>query len=309
MTAPLPIAEDLADALKRWAQYLKVEKNLSPHTLRAYQADVQNFLQFLSGHHGQCIAINTLSDAALSDFRAWIARRATSGAGAASRARHLSSVQNFLRWLDRQGIAHNPYAQAVRRPKLPHKLPRPLAEEQALTLARHTGADRWQDLRDRALFTLLYGCGLRIEEALGLTIADLPDHDALRVTGKGRKQREVPMLPEVRAAIAHYVSACPYPATPSRALFLGARGQKLNQGVAQRQLRHVRGALGLPESATPHALRHSFATHLLSGGANLREIQDLLGHASLSTTQRYTEVSTDELLAAYNKAHPRQRSP
>ncbi len=309
MSAPLPIAPDLADQLIRWEKWLRVEKNLSRHTLRAYQSDVQNFLVFLSSHQGQALSLDTLSSAALSDFRSWISKRALSGAIAASRARNLSGVQNFLRYLDRQGIVHNPYIQSIRRPKLPRKLPRPLPEDQALSLARYEGEKDWVSLRDRALFALLYGCGLRIEEALTLCLKDVPSHDVLRVTGKGRKQREVPILPEIKAALDAYLKACPFHTHDDSFVFLGIQGKKLNQGMAQKAMRALRATLGLQGNATPHALRHSFATHLLSNGANLREIQDLLGHASLSTTQRYTDVTTDELMAAYNKAHPRQIKP
>jgi integrase/recombinase XerC len=213
-------------------------------------------------------------------------------------------VKNLLGWLDKQGILHNAAVSVVRTPKQAHKLPRPLLEKQALELLEQSGADEgWTHTRDKALFTLLYGAGLRIDEALQLNVGDLTaSKEFLIVTGKGKKQRQVPVLAIVRRAIDGYLAARPF---EREALFLGLRGGRLHQGVAQKSMRDLRRAMGLPETATPHALRHSFATHLLENGANLREIQELLGHASLSTTQRYTEINAKELMAIYKKAHPR----
>ena len=228
------------------------------------------------------------------------------GAGAATRARSLSGVKNFLGWLDKQGIMHNPAIKTVRTPKQPKKLPRPLSDRQAFLILDAVDDDpSWVSLRDRGLFTMLYGCGLRIDEALSLNLADLPRDGFMVVRGKGRKERQVPVLDQVVQVVNRYRAACPFAETPMRPLFLGERGKRLHQGVAQKALRDMRGALGLPETATPHALRHSFATHLLQNGANLREIQELLGHASLSTTQRYTDVNAEELIKIYNAAHPR----
>lgn len=299
-------ASDLAGALAQWQQWLKVEKNVSKHTFRAYTGDLSQFVNFLSNHTGKAISIGDVSGAGLSEFRSWMSRQAMNGRGNASRARTLSGVKNFLSWMDKQGIAHNAAIKIVRTPKLPRKLPRPLHEAQAFRLLEESGDGDWISLRDRALFTLLYGCGLRIDEALSLNITHLPRDGFLRVMGKGRKERQVPVLPMVEAALQKYREACPYAETPERPLFVGTKnGKRLNQGVAQKAMRDVRRALGLPENATPHALRHSFATHLLQNGANLREIQELLGHASLSTTQRYTDVNAQEMLAIYKKAHPR----
>lgn len=299
-------AADLADALAQWQQWLKVEKNVSKHTFRAYTGDLSQFVTFMSGHKGKAVSIAEVSNAGLSEFRSWMSRQAMNGRGNASRARTLSGVKNFLSWMDKQGIAHNAAIKTVRTPKLPRKLPRPLHEAQAFKLLEENGDGDWISMRDRALFTLLYGCGLRIDEALSLNITHLPRDGFLRVMGKGRKERQVPVLPMVEAALKTYREACPYAETPERPLFVGAKnGKRLNQGVAQKAMRDVRRALGLPENATPHALRHSFATHLLQNGANLREIQELLGHASLSTTQRYTDVNAQEMLAIYKKAHPR----
>ncbi|MCD8498330.1 MAG: tyrosine recombinase XerC [Alphaproteobacteria bacterium] len=293
--------------LSQWRDYLQYEKALSRHTLRAYESDVHHFLDFLMAHLGKPPGLDDLSAVSIRDFRSWLSRKAMDGLSNASRARSLSGVKNFLSWLDKQGILHNAAVSVVRTPKLAHKLPKPILEKQAFELLDMAGADNdWQALRDKALFTLLYGAGLRIDEALSLNIGDLAaSRDFLIVTGKGRKQRQVPILAIVKSTIDNYLAARPFDSGPDMPLFIGARGGRLHQGVAQRSMRQIRVSLGLPETATPHALRHSFATHLLENGANLREIQELLGHASLSTTQRYTEINAKELLAIYKKAHPR----
>jgi integrase/recombinase XerC len=319
---------DLGDALAKWQDWLRFEKNVSRHTFRAYCGDLGHFIQFLNDHLGKQPNLDDLSTAGIKDFRAWMSRKAMDGASNASRARSLSGIKNFLGWLDKQGIMHNAAVDSIRTPRLPHKLPRPLYQGQTfdvLQSAADLPKEDWIGLRDRALFTLLYGCGLRIDEALSLNIqhwpfsppyppasggedvraADIRGGDFIRVIGKGRKERQVPVLDEVRQAVTAYRAACPYPEEPTRAVFLGSRGERLNQGVAQRSMRDLRKSLGLPETATPHALRHSFATHLLENGANLREIQELLGHASLSTTQRYTELNAEELMRVYKNAHPR----
>lgn len=298
---------DLAEAVTRWQTWLRSEKNVSPHTFRAYTADIGQFLAFLARHQGATLTLGQLSGTTLTDFRSWLSNRATDGLKSSSRARSLSGVKNFLTWLDKQGILHNAAISIVRAPKLPRKLPRPMDHTQIERLLDDKGAPKsdWVTLRNRALFTLLYGCGLRISEALQLDLKDLPREGFLIVMGKGRKERQVPVLPLVEKILSEYRSLCPYGETPDRALFMGERGQRLNQGIAQKALRDVRLALQLPETATPHALRHSFATHLLQNGANLREIQELLGHASLSTTQRYTDVNADEMLKIYKAAHPR----
>ena len=298
-------APDLAAALAKWRQFLQFEKNLSRHTVRAYTHDVAEFLKFLSQHQAAEISLNTLAAADLRDFRAWLSKQAVNGAGAATRARALSGVKNLLQWLDRQGTLHNATIATVRSPKKPRKLPRPLYEGQAFSLLFDLAADDWITIRDKALFTLLYGCGLRIDEALSLDVRQAPHAGFLRVMGKGRRERQVPVLSQVETALNAYRAVCPFAETPERPLFLGEKGARLHQGIAQKTMRTLRVNLGLPETATPHALRHSFATHLLANGANLREIQELLGHASLSTTQLYTELETKELMAIYKKAHPR----
>lgn len=299
-------ASDLATALINWQQWLRVEKNVSKHTLRAYTGDLSQFVQFLSQHKARAASIADVANANLSDFRSWMSRQTMNGRANASRARTLSGLKNFLGWMDKQGLAHNAAIKTVRTPKLPRKLPRPLHENQAMNILQDMGDGDWVALRDRALFTLLYGCGLRIDEALSLDISQLPRDGFLRVIGKGRKERQVPVLPQIEKALTDYRNACPFAESGARPLFIGEKnGKRLNQGVAQKAMRDLRRKLGLPETATPHALRHSFATHLLQNGANLREIQELLGHASLSTTQRYTDINAEEMLAIYKKAHPR----
>jgi integrase/recombinase XerC len=297
---------NLAKALGDWQQWLKVEKNVSKHTLRAYQGDISQFVQFLANHKAQSIGISDVSGTSLNEFRGWMSRQTMNGRANASRARTLSGLKNFLSWMDKQGIAHNAAIKTVRTPKLPRKLPRPLHENQAFRVLEENGDGDWIALRDKALFTLLYACGLRIDEALSLDVGGLPRDGFLRVIGKGRKERQVPVLPIVTETMNAYRAACPYAEENARPLFLGEKnGKRLNQGVAQKAMRDLRCTLGLPDTATPHALRHSFATHLLQNGANLREIQELLGHASLSTTQRYTDINAEEMLAIYKKAHPR----
>lgn len=304
-------APDLRERLHQWRDYICVEKNLSKHTQRAYGADINQFLRFIMEYKGERLSLNALSDVSLRDFRAWMSRKAINGAGNASRARSLSGVKNLLSWLDKQGIMHNAAISTVRSPKLPRKLPRPLQEKQAMDVLENAGLlarEDWIAARDSALFTLLYGCGLRIQEALSLNINDMPREGFLRVMGKGGKERQVPVLAIVETALEHYLQHRPFSQTANDPIFIGARGKRLNQGVAQKAMRDLRIILGLPENATPHALRHSFATHLLQNGANLREIQELLGHASLSTTQRYTELDAKEMMRIYKAAHPRQRS-
>lgn len=302
-------APDLAKTLQDWQDYLVHEKNVSRHTLRAYAGDVGHFITFLNGHYGKAPSLDDVSETKIRDFRSWMSRKAMDGNSNASRARALSGIKNFLGWMDRNGILHNAHINTVRSPKLPHKLPRPLHENQIFRMLDDLGMfsqqEDWIGQRDRALFTLLYGCGLRINEALSLNIGDVPRDGFLRVMGKGGKERQVPVLGKVEEMLNVYLRVAPYPQDKSRPLFIGQRGQRLNQGVAQKALRDLRRHTGLPETVTPHALRHSFATHLLQNGANLREIQELLGHASLSTTQRYTEVNAEELMRVHKAAHPR----
>jgi integrase/recombinase XerC len=301
---------DVQDALQHWRRWLESEKHVSPLTLEAYTGDVAVFLAFLTEYEGRPPSMNDLGALRAADFRAWLARRAGDGLTAASRARELAAVRNLFRWLDRSGRLHNAAVTTLSTPKVKRPMPRPLTEKDAGTLLNAAGAEPdepWIGARDRALFTLLYGCGLRISEALNLTRKEAPLGDTLRVLGKGRKERDVPVLPAVAQAVRAYLDACPYDPGADGPLFLGARGGRLNPAVAQRQMQTLRRLMGLPETATPHALRHSFATHLLADGGDLRAIQDLLGHASLSTTQRYTDVESEQLMSVYRGAHPRAR--
>ncbi|WP_342744742.1 tyrosine recombinase XerC [Niveispirillum lacus] len=311
MTSALGFAAqaDLLNAVEAWQRWLTTEKGASPATIRAYAHDLAGFLSFIADYRERRPGLNDLSSLTLTELRAWLSGRARDGATAATRARAIAGVRNLFRWLDRQGIVHNPHIGVLKAPKLKPPIPRPLTAPDAATLLDEAAAlpeAAWIGLRDRALFTLLYGCGLRISEALALNRNDLPPGSAtVRVLGKGSKQRQVPVLPAIHAALDAYQAACPLPATPETPLFVGARGDRLNPSVARRQMQVLRQQMGLPDSATPHALRHSFATHLLGGGADLRAIQDLLGHSSLSTTQRYTDVDTEQMMAVYEKAHPR----
>ncbi len=257
-------------------------------------------------HLGAEVAVDDLKNLEARDIRAWLASR-LEHFEAASTARALSTVKSFFRWLEKQGAIKNAAIFHIRSPKIKKSLPRALAETQAAEALSAIGTqheEEWINKRDLALLVLIYGCGLRISEALSLRYGDIPEGDALIITGKGNKQRMVPVLPVVKEAIADYVSACPYPFIPATPLFLGQRGKALDPAIFQLQLRKLRRAIGLPESATPHAFRHSFATHLLSAGGDLRSIQELLGHASLSTTQRYTHVDKERLLKAYGEECP-----
>jgi len=300
----------LVAALDRWRRWLADERRLSLNTLDGYCRDVAAFLGFLVGHLGHVPGLDDLSALQPADLRAYLASRHREGLAKSSQARGLSALKSLLRYLDRQGLAKSSVMSVVRAPRLPVSLPKPLAVDEALETLAAAGdiqAEPWMAARDIALFSLLYGCGLRLGEALSLTRGKAPKGEAMTITGKGRKQRLVPLLPAVTEAVETYLAQCPYAGDANAPLFVGARGGPLNPGVVQRQMRRLRPVLGLPDSATPHALRHSFATHLLAGGGDLRTIQELLGHASLSTTQRYTAVDPSALAAVYDKAHPRAR--
>lgn len=306
------IDTDLGQSYAQWLTYLGVEKRYSNHTLRAYRHDLDDFLAFLTRHIGKPPALNDLGATTLSDFRSFLSRRTAQGAGPATRARALASVRHFMKWLDKQGHLHNPAITHVRTPKQPKRLPRAIPPDQARQAISAPAAvadqPEWVTLRDQALFTLLYAAGLRIDEALKLNFRDRPNGEFMRVMGKGRKERLVPVLPIILSALAPYLAACPFIMTDDSPLFYGVQGKRLNQGIAQKQLRRLRRAFGLPETLTPHALRHSFASHILQGGADLRSIQELLGHASLKTTQRYLDFDNAQLLAIYDRAHPRSKS-
>ena len=310
---PLSAAPDLQQVFGLWVMYLTHEKRFSRHTLRAYLSDIHEFCDFLTAHLARPPSLHDLGEASIRDFRSWLAKRTGEGAGAATRARGLASLRNFMKWMDKNGHLHNAALGRIRTPKLPKKLPRAIPPAQAMTLVENAGMlapedAEWVGLRDCALFMLLYGCGLRIDEALQLNYGTRPHSGEVRVMGKGRKERLVPVLPIVEKTIETYVAGAPVAWEKDTPLFLGERGKRMHQGVAQKRLRDLRRALGLPETLTPHALRHSFATHILAGGVNLRVIQELLGHASVTTTQRYTDYDNAQLMEIYNKAHPRARS-
>ncbi len=305
-----------AEALAGWLAALAEERRASPHTVEAYAADLALFLGFLTRHLGEEPEVAALGALRPADLRAFLADRAAQGDGNTTRARRLAALRSFLRHLARRHGQPTTALAGLRGPRAARPVPRALTAADAREAVTGIGAvhdpdraeqPRMQAARDVALFTLLYGCGLRIAEALALQVADAPRPGAggaLRVTGKGNKQRLVPVLPAVREAMGAWLAEHPDP-RPDAPLFLGARGARLDPAVAQRSLRHWRRLAGLPEHATPHALRHSFATHLLGGGADLRAIQELLGHASLSTTQRYTSVDATALLETWRAAHPR----
>ncbi len=305
---------DLADAVAGWLSWLGDQRQLSRRSVDAYRRDVAGFLAFLKDRQGRAPTLPDLEAARLGEFRAWLAARTADGLAASSRGRAVAAVRSLFRWLARTGRAENLAIAGLRTPRSVRPLPRPLGVEDAAELLAAAGeptpdAPDWLALRDRALATLLYGCGLRIGEALALTRAEAPVGDTVRVRGKGGKERRVPVLPAVAAAVRAYLAAAPACPDPKAPLFLGARGRALNPGVAQRRLRALRAELGLPEGATPHALRHSFATHLLGDGADLRAIQELLGHASVATTQRYLAVDAERLRAVVDTCHPRARAP
>jgi len=303
-------ADDVIDAVVKWQSWLRYEKRASDNTVESYQFDLHNLFDFLNQHRGRQINLGMLSALTLSDFRSWLANNAAENRQASSRARAVAGVRNFFRWLDKSGQLHNNAIDLLKLPKTGKRLPRPVTEIQAqdiVALSKNVPNESWVGLRDEALFTLLYGAGLRISEALNLTRADLAQGERITVTGKGNKQRNVPLLPVVREALEKYFAACPFAKDNEDVVFVGVRGEKLNPAVAQRHLRQLRRQLNLPDNVTPHALRHSFATHLLASGADLRSLQELLGHSSLSTTQLYTQVDAQQLQKAYKAAHPRAK--
>ena len=286
---------------------------MSSHTVEAYQHDITDFLAFLHRHLAQGeIGLPQLKSLDLLDLRSWLASRQQETYTATSTARAISTVRNFFRYLHREQGIENAAVFNLRAPKLKKPLPKALQEADSLNAIGHIKQlhpEPWIAMRDWALLNLLYGSGLRISEALGLTLRDITSaQESLRILGKGNNERIVPLLPEVKAAVGEYIAICPYlqpGADGGSPLFLGARGGVLQPAIFQKQIRLLRAYLGLPESVTPHAFRHSFATHLLAGGGDLRSIQELLGHESLSTTQRYTQVDTARLLSAYKNAHPK----
>jgi integrase/recombinase XerC len=304
----LTVAPAARDALAAWLERLGALDGLADNTLEAYRADVAGFLAFVAGHHGGAGGLAALARLTQSDMRAWMAHERARGVGPRSLARALSAVRGFMRWLaEREGFDATAVL-AARSPKFHRKLPRPLSVDGARAVLDTVGlqsAEPWVAARDLAVAMLLYGCGLRVSEALGLTGAALPLGTALRIRGKGDKERMVPVIEPARAAVKRYLALCPYPPARGAPLFRAVRGGALGSRQVARVVQAVRMQLGLPASATPHALRHSFATHLLAAGGDLRAIQELLGHASLSTTQAYTGVDAARLMEVYDAAHPR----
>ena len=308
-----PVTPELKAALERWFCQLRDERNLAANTLEAYGRDVRQFLGFLHRQNNQQIDLAPLTTVKARDFRQFLAFRREGGASDRSVARALSAIRMFYKFLERDSELKNSELGLVSSPKLSHSIPKPLPVHKALKsiqsseLVRRPETAAWILARDGAVLMLLYGAGLRISEALGLTLdeAPLPGTEVMIIRGKGGVERSVPILPIVSDAVAAYVELCPFPLKGGDALFRGTKGGALSPRIIQLLMADIRTALQLPQSATPHALRHSFATHLLGSGADLRQIQELLGHASLSTTQIYTEVEQEQLLAVYDAAHPR----
>jgi integrase/recombinase XerC len=301
---------DLQSARQAWLEMLAWERRLSGRTVEAYERDSRQFLQFLTGHCGGAPGLAEIGSLRPADLRAFLAFRRSDGAGARTLGRGLAGIRSLLRFLERRGLANAAGASALRAPRQPKSLPKPLAADDArrvVSAGEQLAEEPWIAARNAAVLTLLYGCGLRISEALSLLGGDLAGNRqvVLRVTGKGGKTRLVPVLPVAQAAVALYRKLCPFHLASEGPLFRGARGGPLRAAIVQREMRRLRSAIGLPDTATPHALRHSFATHLLGRGGDLRTIQELLGHASLSTTQVYTGVDTARLLEVYDAAHPR----
>jgi integrase/recombinase XerC len=302
--------EDAVIALTGFLKELRHARRCSAHTIAAYRRDLSQFCEFLTAHLAGLPGVEDFSALSTGDFRSFFAHRRQASVESRTLARQLSAVRSFYRYLDRNRITHNASLVALKGPKVPHGVPRPLQENAALRLcdygAENAQAPAWVTARDRAVLILLYACGLRVSEALNLNRSDVPaDDGVLSISGKGNKTRLVPVLPIAMEAIRSYLELCPKTLGANDPLFIGVKGGRLNARNVQLLIERVRGALGLSNTATPHALRHSFATHLLGAGADLRSIQELLGHVSLSTTQVYTEVDRRHLARQYLKAHPR----
>lgn len=313
----IPAAPCLMAERKAWLTHLQAERRMAEKTLDAYERDLRQFCVHMTHYLGHPPKTKDFANLKPLQLRGYLAKRRDAGNGARTLARDLAGIRSFVRYLEKQGKASSAGLTAMRAPKQPATLPKPVTAHEAMRLTDHTEQMHetpWIAARDAALMTLLYGCGLRISEALGLTLEDFglrnstnakTHADTLRILGKGGKTRLVPVLPVVCEALDHYLKLCPYTLRNDDVLFRGARGGPVQPAVIQKAMRLMRGALGLPNTATPHAMRHSFATHLLGNGGDLRTIQELLGHASLSTTQKYTAVDTDALLKTWSAAHPR----
>ncbi len=315
--APFPASPEAGEAVRAWLVHLAAERHYATNTLDAYERDVRQFFTHLHTHYERPPGLRDLNRLTPREMRGFMAARRAEGACSRSLSRQMSALRTFFHFLERADLLKNRAVLAVALPKVPFSIPRPLTVPKAkdvMTEAADAPArdqERWVGARDRAALLLLYGAGLRISEALGLARRDapLPPRDIVRVKGKGGKERIVPVLPVIQSAVEAYIARCPWPLPPESPLFLGVRGGPLSPRILQLLMERMREGLGLPETATPHALRHSFATHLLGTGADLRSIQELLGHASLSTTQIYTEVDRATLLKVYDRAHPRGKPP
>ncbi|MCY4607647.1 MAG: tyrosine recombinase XerC [bacterium] len=306
--APYAATGEVAGLAAAWLEKLASERRLAHNTVLAYHRDLREFLAFMADHHGEETRLSTLGSIDHGDLRSWLASRASRGLARTSTSRALSAVKSFFQYLDRQGLVSSPVVHNARASRVPQQVPRPLTMDEAtdvLACAEDSATRVWIGKRDLALMMLLYGGGLRLGEALALDVRNITGGETLRIVGKGNKARMVPLLARVREALLDYLRHRPDGAPPASPLFVGTRGGRLNPGVAQKRFRELRGRLGLPATATPHAMRHSFATHLLGNGVDLRTIQELLGHASLTTTQRYTRIDAGGLLEVYQKAHPR----
>ncbi len=312
MPLSLLLPQLVAQWVTKWVDWLQDARKMSSHTVAAYEADIRQFLTFQNRHQGKPLTVEEVTILTVRDFRAWLAYRSGEEYGHRSTARALSAVRSFFRFLTKQGYPGNTALANIRSPRIKVGLPRPLTVEQAKSLVDDIdvlGDDLWIGSRNRALFTLLYSSGLRLGEALALTRQQAPlESDMVLVQGKGKRERMVPILPIVGETLRDYIRLCPFSLAPDGPLFVGAKGGKLNPGIAQKSMRDYRRAIGLPETATPHALRHSCATHLMTASGDLRGIQELLGHASLSTTQVYTDVDTARLMKTYRNAHPRAKN-
>jgi integrase/recombinase XerC len=304
----------VSQAANDWFVWLAHERRLSAHTVDGYVRDLVGFIEFIADHQGFAPGLSDLGELGRIDFRSYLAMRDGREMSRTSTARAISSLKSFFRFLEKRGIASNAAIGNVRPPKMPKSVPKALEEGQALEVMDaigEVGAEKsgevWVGKRDSAVMLLLYGCGLRLGEALGLNRGDVPRDGVLRVRGKGNKERLVPVLPVVAKALEDHLEHCPFDEGVDGPMFFGVKGRRLGSRIIQERMVYLRAFLGLPETATPHALRHSFATHLLAEGGDLRTIQELLGHASLSSTQRYTEVDAARLQAVYDTTHPRAR--
>ena len=301
--------ENIVNLISGFLTYLTVEKRSSNHTINSYRIDLTYFLRFVGHKLEKSVNLETLQNLKHSDFRQWLSHRNSEGLENSSTARALSAVKSFYKFLKKTENLSNPIVENLRNPKIKKAIPKAINENNIKAIIDYVDYmhdDEWQALRDIALMTLIYGCGLRISEALNLKRKEAPlKSDSLLIKGKGNKERLVPILPIIREKLAAYIKACPHGFMPDDFLFLGAKGGKYSPVLFQRLIQRIREMLDLPKTVTPHALRHSFATHLLSNGADLRSIQELLGHSSLSTTQRYTKVDTKRLMKVYGKTHPR----